>query len=60
MVEQGLITREQAVMRITPEQVDFFYILSLISMPKRQQKPKAIFSIRTERFPRLSLRHGCV
>ena len=24
MVEQGLITREQAVMRITPEQVDFF------------------------------------
>jgi len=44
MVEQGLITREQAVMRITPEQVDFFSTsLSLISMPKRQQKPKAIF-----------------
>jgi len=44
MVEQGLITSEQAVMRITPEQVDFFLHPQFDLHAKADAKSKGNFS----------------
>jgi len=43
MAEEGLISREEAVMRISPEQVDFFLHPSSMPSPRKPPRPKADF-----------------
>ena len=43
MVEEGLITREEAVMRVSPEQVDFFLHPQFNVQAKRQAKNSGAF-----------------
>jgi len=46
MVEEGLITREEAVMRVSPEQVDFFLHPQFDARAKQQAKNSGAFLAR--------------
>jgi pyruvate,orthophosphate dikinase len=46
MVEEGLITREEAVMRVSPEQVDFFLHPQFDARAKQQAKSSGAFLAR--------------
>ncbi len=60
MVEEGLITKEEAVMRVSPEQVDFFLHPQFdVEAKQKAEKFRRPFGKGPERFPRSGGRYGC-